>query len=64
METMGDPELFRARLCFSSPKKAEKETPEDRYLSIHDGIWVCTFALNQFGDDLGHWDPNDDLVLR
>ncbi|CAK9106156.1 unnamed protein product [Durusdinium trenchii] len=26
---------------------------KDRYLSIHDGIWVCTFALNQFGDDLG-----------
>ena len=26
---------------------------KDRFLSIHDGIWICTFALNQFGDDLG-----------
>lgn len=26
---------------------------KDRCLGIHDGIWICTFALNQFGDDLG-----------
>lgn len=29
------------------------ESLKDRFLSIHDGIWICTFALNQFGDDLG-----------
>ena len=27
---------------------------QDYHLSIHDGIWICTFALCQFGDDLGH----------
>jgi len=33
--------------------KVVENVRKDRCLSIHDGIWICTFALNQFGDDLG-----------
>lgn len=30
-----------------------RDLKKDELLSIHDSIWVCTFALNQFGEDFG-----------